>query len=150
MANRSLRTEERDRQFLDSLVETGGNVTSACKALGIKRRTAYEWRAADPVFAADWDEAVNHGLDQLETEARRRAYEGIDEPVFYKGQVCGHIRRYSDSLIMFLLKAYRPQFRDRVTIDVNAIDSEIEQRLAAMASRGEAEISGETESETVN
>lgn len=142
---RTIRTEEKRQLFLDALVATGGNVTQSCAAAGFKRRSAYEWRADDLQFAADWDEAVNHGLDELESEARRRAFEGVEEPVFYKGEICGYIRRYSDSLIMFMLKAYRPQFRDRVTIDVNAVDSEIEQRLAQLASRGETSTTGEAE-----
>ena len=46
-------------------------------------------------------------------EARRRAVTGIDKPVFFKGEVVGSITKYSDSLLMFLLKAHRPQkFRD--------------------------------------
>jgi hypothetical protein len=145
-----IRTQEKREKFLLSLVETGGNVSASCGLAGIKRRTAYDWRSDDPEFAAEWDEAVNVGLDALESEARRRAFEGIEEPVFYKGEICGHIRRYSDSLIMFMLKAYRPQFRDRVLIDVNAVDAEIERRLAAMAQRGEAPVIGETENGPVN
>jgi hypothetical protein len=147
---RTIRTQEKREKFLLSLVETGGNVSASCGLAGIKRRTAYDWRGDDPEFAAEWDEAVNVGLDALESEARRRAFEGIQEPVFYKGEICGHIRRYSDSLIMFMLKAYRPQFRDRVLIDVNAVDAEIERRLAAMAQRGEAPVIGEAENGPVN
>lgn len=146
----TIRTQEKREKFLLSLVETGGNVSASCGLAGIKRRTAYDWRSDDPEFAAEWDEAVNVGLDALESEARRRAFEGIEEPVFYKGQICGHIRRYSDSLIMFMLKAYRPQFRDRVLIDVNAVDAEIERRLATMAQRGEASVIGEAENGPVN
>jgi len=135
--------KEKKRTFLASLVQAGGNVSTACDEAGLNRRTAYLWRAADKSFAEAWDDALNLGLDELESEARRRAFDGVEEPVFYKGEVCGHIRRYSDSLIMFMLKAYRPQFRDRVTIDVNAVDSEIEQRLAQLASGSEIAISGE-------
>ena len=54
----------------------------------------------------------------LEAEARRRAAIGVDEPVFYKGEVVGHIRKYSDTLLMFLLKAHWPEkFRENVSID---------------------------------
>ena len=42
----------------------------------------------------------------------------MDEPVFYQGQVVGHIRKYSDNLLMFLLKAHWPEkFRENVSID---------------------------------
>ena len=64
-------------------------------------------------FAAQWREALEEGSDLLDAEARRRAVTGIDEPVFYKGEVVGSITKYSDSLLMFLLRAHRPQmFRD--------------------------------------
>lgn len=139
-------TQEKKRTFLASLAQAGGNVTAASDESGINRRTAYLWRSNDAAFAAAWDDALNTGLDELEAEARRRAFDGVEEPVFYKGEVCGHIRRYSDSLIMFMLKAYRPQFRDRVTIDVNAVDSEIEQRLAQLAAGGEVSATREAES----
>ncbi len=55
------------------------------------------------------DEALEEGTDLLDAEARRRAVIGIDKPVFYKGEVVGSITKYSDSLLMFLLKAHRPQ-----------------------------------------
>ena len=64
-------------------------------------------------FAAQWREALEEGTDLLDAEARRRAVTGIDKPVFYKGEVVGSITKYSDKLLMFLLKAHRPQkFRD--------------------------------------
>ena len=64
-------------------------------------------------FAAQWDNALEEGTDLLEAEARRRAVTGIDKPVYYKGEVVGSITKYSDRLLMFLLRAHRPQkFRD--------------------------------------
>jgi hypothetical protein len=45
----------------------------------------------------------------LEDEAVRRAYEGWLKPVFYQGRQCGAVRRYSDKLLMFLLKGWRPE-----------------------------------------
>ena len=64
-------------------------------------------------FAAQWDEALEEGTDLLDAEARRRAVTGIDKPVYYKGEVVGSITKYSDRLLMFLLRAHRPQvFRD--------------------------------------
>ena len=64
--------------------------------------------------SAAWDNAVEQGIDTLEFEARRRECEGVDEPVFHKGEECGHVRRYSDALLMFLLRSHRPEkFRER-------------------------------------
>ncbi len=46
--------------------------------------------------------------------SHRRAFEGVEEPVFHQGKQCGTIRRYSDTLTIFLLKAHRPaKYRER-------------------------------------
>ena len=61
---------------------------------------------------------MEEARELLEAEARRRAAMGVEEPVFYKGQVVGHIRKYSDNLLMFLLKAHWPEkFRENLSID---------------------------------
>lgn len=112
---RTERTAKKRAAFLSSLIETGGNVSRACEESGTARQRVYEWRAADPAFATAWDEAVEAGTDELEEEARRRAYEGVDEPVFYQGEMCGTIRKYSDTLLIFLLKGRRPdKYRENV------------------------------------
>ena len=47
----------------------------------------------------------------------RRAREGVDEPVFYQGEHCCNVRRYSDTLLIFMLKARKPDvYRERASI----------------------------------
>ena len=103
--------------FLDTLRITG-NVRIAATNADVARQVAYRARDSSATFRADWDEALEEARELLEAEARRRAAIGVDEPVFYKGQVVGHIRKYSDNLLMFLLKAHWPEkFRENVSID---------------------------------
>src|SRR5262245_61740375 len=110
---RTKRTPEKRAAFLAKLAE-GGSVNAAVTAARIGRTMAYEWRAADADFATAWDQAVEAGTDALEDEAVRRARDGVDEPVFYQGQQCGTVRRYSDTLLIFTLKARRPEkFKER-------------------------------------
>jgi hypothetical protein len=53
----------------------------------------------------------------LEDEALRRAVEGVEEPVYQGGKQVGVIRKYSDALLMFLLKAARPEkYRENYSI----------------------------------
>ncbi len=78
------------KRFLDRLTEIG-IVTDACLAAGINRNTAYVRRRADTGFATAWDDAVETAIGGMEVEARRRAIDG------------------SDVLLMFLLKALRPE-----------------------------------------
>jgi transposase-like protein len=87
MSNRTKRTPEKYEKFLKSLRTTGGNISRACRAEGVGRSTAYEWREADEVFAQNWDDAVQDGLDDLEQEARRRAYKGYAKPFITKAKL---------------------------------------------------------------
>ncbi len=149
--NRTARTDKKRTAFLISLIETGGNVSRACEVAGLARQRVYEWRTVDEQFALAWDEAVETGTEELEQEARRRAYSGVDEPVFYQGEACGTIRKYSDTLLIFLLKGRKPdKYRERFTIDVNKLDADIERELALITARREADPSSETESEAVH
>jgi hypothetical protein len=115
-------------QFLEELARRG-IVSDACKAAGVARRTAYEWRAADTVFAAAWDEALDQAVDTMEREAHRRAVEGVEEPVIGRverdrdGILTDedgnplYIRKYSDSLLTTMLKANRPEkYRERTDV----------------------------------
>ena len=97
--------------FIEAL-RTTGNVTRAAQYAGRSRNQAYHVRRHSEDFAAQWDEALGEGIDILEAEARRRAFTGIDKPVFYKGKVVGSTKKYSDRLLMFLLRAHDPKFRD--------------------------------------
>jgi hypothetical protein len=62
-----------------------------------------------PRLRRSLDEALDEGTDVLEDEVMRRARDGVDEPRFYEGEVCGYVRKYSDTLAIFLLKARRPE-----------------------------------------
>ena len=113
MANNSKRTPRRDKRFFDNLA-AGLGVTEAATRAGYKRRTVYDYRDADPDFAEQWQEAVQAHIEAMELEADRRALEGVEEPVFYKGAECGRVRKFSDNLLMFRLKALAPnKYRER-------------------------------------
>lgn len=78
-------TPEKLTAFCAALAETG-IVARACKAVGISRVTAYEWRDEDPAFKARWEKALKVGVTALEDEAHRRAFEGVDKPLVHQGQ----------------------------------------------------------------
>lgn len=107
-----------------------GNISDSAKAAGVSRRVVYEWRAADPEFAALWDEALDTAIDAMEREAHRRAFEGTRKPVIGRigkdedGIVTDragnelYLLEYSDSLATLLLKAHRPEkYRERQQIE---------------------------------
>jgi hypothetical protein len=103
--------------FLEVLAETS-NVSAACRAVNVGRTTAYDHRNSNPGFAAAWDEAVETGTDALELEARRRAMSGCEKPVYQGGQLVGMVKEYSDTLMIVLLKAHRPEkYRERSQVE---------------------------------
>lgn len=102
------------RAYLYAIVVAAGNSRKACERLQISRSTPWVWETTDPEFAALLKIARRMAADVLESEAVRRAYEGVEEPVFYQGEQCGAVRKYSDSLMQTLLKANAPdRFKDR-------------------------------------
>jgi hypothetical protein len=74
------------RAILLEAIAAGMTVAEAAARAGMSWRSVYDWRAADPAFAADYERAYDAGTDIYEQEARRRAFEG------------------SDLLLMFLMK----------------------------------------------
>lgn len=95
-ARRTDRTNRARETFLKEMRETC-NVSHSARTAGIGRRTVYDWRDADPEFAAAWDEAEEEAVDALEKVARDRAIDG------------------SDRMLEILLKAHRPEkYTDRM------------------------------------
>jgi len=128
------------RAFLAALAETG-IVTRAAEAAGITTKTVYSLREVDDAFAEEWRLARESAADRMEAEALRRAVDGVDEPVFGSGGVglgsvkVGTIRRYSDTLLIFLLKGIRPdKYRERRELS-GKLDGSLEvKNLAALVS----------------
>jgi hypothetical protein len=108
VANRTKLTPHAREKFLAHLSKTA-NVTESAKVIGMSRQGVYDARDTDPSFRRAWDQAVEIATDTLEQEARRRALDGWDEPVFYRGEEIGRVRQYSDRMLELLLKANRPR-----------------------------------------
>jgi hypothetical protein len=114
---RTIRTPENEQTFIETLEDTC-NVREACRVSEIARTAVYQWRKDDAAFAKRWEDALAIGADSLEEEAVRRAREGVDEPVFYKGDICGAVRKYSDTLLIFLLKGAKPsKYREQLSVE---------------------------------
>lgn len=119
---RTIRTTSTRALFLDTLAATA-NVTRAIEATKAERTAIYGWRNDDEAFARDWDAALDLGTDALEDEAVRRAHEGVDRPVYQGGKLVGTVREYSDTLMITMLKARRPEkFKDRSATELTGKD----------------------------
>jgi len=116
-------TPKKQALFLAELAKCG-SVTAAAAAAGVPRETLYFVRANNVQFAEAWEKAAELGADALEDEARRRAHDGVDEPLTCaKGLVLGEdgqpvmVKKYSDTLLIFLLKGAKPEkYRDKLDV----------------------------------
>lgn len=89
---------KRPRQWQPAFITTlraTGNVRLAAMDAGVSRKTAYKHKNKSTTFAEQWDEALEDSIDAMEAVARQRAMSGA-----------------SDNLLMFMLKAHRPMYRD--------------------------------------
>ena len=123
-------TDEKRRVFLEALAAVG-NVTQAAKSAGLSRTIVYKRRREDEDFARDWDEAKWIGGGALEDEAIRRARDGWEVPVFHDGQKCGTVRKYSDTLLIFLLKGAMPdKYADRQKTELSNPDGTLNSAMS--------------------
>lgn len=111
--------------FLDSLAKTGV-IADACGAAGVSRGAIKRRQETDPAFCEAFNEALADAADSLESEARRRAVEGVARTRYYgKGEDREAVTEivYSDTLMIALLKANKPdKFADRSKLDVSNPD----------------------------
>lgn len=109
------------KAFLEEFAKHG-NVRKSAESVGLTRRMVYFWKEKDPQFLADFAVAEIEATESLEAEAHRRGVEGWDEPVYQQGARIGDIRRFSDTLLIFLLKGRAPQkYRDRYDVTTTGI-----------------------------
>jgi len=106
----------KQRAFIEAYCRLG-TVGKARKATKLHYAQHYKWLQADPLYreAFEWAKMVVNG--QIEDEIYRRGVQGWLEPVYYQGEVCGRVRRYSDGLLTFLAKARMPEkYGQRVAV----------------------------------
>ena len=101
-------SDEQIASFIQHLQTTGLEAASA-RAAGATLHTINKTRSEDAGFDAQVQEAIEFFNDSLEREAIRRARDGIEKPVYYKGEQVDVVREYSDTLLAKLLTGRRPK-----------------------------------------
>lgn len=117
MPNVTKVTKKVEQEFL-SHITNGKSVIAACRAVGVSRMSIYRLANRKTSFARALDAAREDArlakVEALEAAADQRAVDGVLDPVYYKGKVCGARRRFSDSLLITRLKAEDPErYRDK-------------------------------------
>lgn len=108
--------------FLEELRRTG-HIYHACRVAGVSYRTMKRYRAggelADPEFEESYEQAMGDYIGMLKSEAQKRAVEGwVERPVVDKdGNVVGEVRKFSDALLITLLKRSDDGYKERVSVD---------------------------------
>lgn len=92
--------------FLRALSATH-SVHEAARSVGCSRQSAYRLRSRlkGQPFDLAWEVAYHHSFDVLAHAALDRAINGVERPVFYKGEQVGSYRRFDEGLTVALLRS---------------------------------------------
>lgn len=94
--------------------EECGQISAAALMAGMDRTTHYKWMREDGSYVERFEESHMVYVDNMEAEARRRAVEGVEIPIYYMGRKVGHKKMFSDTLLIFLLKGELPdKYKER-------------------------------------
>ena len=133
-------------QFYAALARTG-RIGHAAEAAGINRNSLKCWTSqAHPRFDATIYQVKEAALEAFQesllAECHRRAVEGDDVELSFRGEATGQfVKQKSDRMLELLLKSVHPQFRPRqevvstnVNVDAQALDPEnlTPEQLAAL------------------
>lgn len=92
-------TPERRIKFLDHLASRG-NVRAACAHAGMSAEAAYRLRRREAAFARAWAAALGLAREAGGDELATRAIDGIEEDVWYRGELVGTRRKYDSRLLL--------------------------------------------------
>ncbi|CAH7224787.1 conserved hypothetical protein [Vibrio chagasii] len=127
MARVTNRTKTRDNKFFKALAAKC-TIGEAAKIAGYSRRSVYEYAEEDPEFKERFDDARDDIAEVLEREADVRAVEGYTsgyKTVYINGKPKSvPIKRKSDALLMFRLRALKPQvYRENYSPDLEELEA---------------------------
>ena len=92
-------SDARKVAFLHHLADRG-DVRAACAQVGMSRTSAYLLRRRDAVFAQGWSAALLLARTHAEEVLATRAIDGVDEAVWFRGELVGRRRRYDSRLLL--------------------------------------------------
>jgi len=92
-------TEARTTQFLNHLA-VEGSVRGACGRVGMSREAAYKLRRRDALFARAWNAALLLAREAGAEVLENRAIHGVEEEVWYRGELVGTRRKYDSRLLL--------------------------------------------------
>lgn len=104
------------REYL-KLMHRSGVSEYVLAHLGLTKLDLQRACALDPKFAQLCEDSLLVRKATIEEEITRRAIDGWDEPVFHRGELAGHIRRFSDPMLALLARRHIPAYRESVRVE---------------------------------
>lgn len=98
------RTQATVDALVDALQSNCGDLYGACRHVGVSLIFVRTWMKDDPQVREAIIEAERVGALALQSEAIRRAVQGDEKAVYFKGAVVGYEYPKSDGLLQTLLK----------------------------------------------
>lgn len=105
-----MRSETTLEHIENQLQRNCGDMLAAARAVGVSLIFINQWRKDDKIVNDRLTEAERVGTQGLVSAAIERAVHGVNKDVYFKGEVVGQQKEYSDGLLQTLLKAKVPEF----------------------------------------
>lgn len=94
--------------FLRNL-ELTGNFNGSAQLVGCTAQNIYAHMRRNEAFKKQVEKAKAVIVNEAEVELKRRAIEGVEKGIYFKGELVATERQYSDMLLVELLKANAPE-----------------------------------------
>lgn len=99
---------KRKRAFLDAFGKSGC-LRDAARRVGVSHQTVYNHQRSDRAFARQCELALDMAGTDVELHAWERGVVGVEEPVYYRGEIVGTRLKRSDAVLRLLLQATKPR-----------------------------------------
>lgn len=114
-------------------VAAGNTITGAAKLAGVSVQTIIRARKEDTEFDRDLEEAREGFGEHLESEAYKRAVEGVEQDVLIRGKKVGTKKVYDNRLLGQMLEANHKRYKrdDSTKVQVAVVPLTTDQLRAA-------------------
>lgn len=130
-----MRTDEKLAEICDNLRMNYGDTFKACRLSGVSVDFLMNWLRDDATAREAVQEAQRVGYMGIESAIIERGIYGVQEDVYYKGDVVGHKTVYSDGLLGKLAEARIPAYNKKeTTTGVGTINGNVQINFMPRAS----------------
>lgn len=84
--------------FLEAFSNSAGNISHACKSIGVSRQAYYNWIDNDPNFAKKTQDILEDNIDLAETMLMKNIRDGKEASIFFFLKTKGKSRGYIETV----------------------------------------------------